>query len=387
VERSSLTAIPSTFCAFVTLKGLIPEESRGWLKVVRGSSGRTKLGVCGAAIEREAFSLSAEHRTVTSGGVTTTANIDRETTWQRQSLGPSVSYQLTDDLTLGLSMHVVTTASKQSDSISLLSGQSGSSQQAATYQRQARASSIDGATTFGITYAVGRLTSGLSLRLPSIRFSDSARLTRFESPTTGPASLAAASGSLRAPLPPVVTLGTGLEWEEASLEFDVAANLGGWSAFHTALSEETTSSDDGRTTTRRALGEARGRSAVSFRTGGEWYLSPTLSLLGGARYEPSRVTVSSRNAVYRIAPTDESTVAGSLGLGSYGRGTELLLGTEVSYGWGRVPISTPSLSGTGETLAEERTWAALIVLSGSVGLSAVRQTLDNFKALRPKPDE
>jgi hypothetical protein len=383
-KQSAFSAIPSSFCAFFTLRGIIPEESEGWLKVVRGSSGRTKLGLCGATIERESVSLTAEHRNVVDPGVTTAANLDSESSWQRHSFGPSVSYQLTDGLSVGTSLHLVSTSSRQSHDLALLSGPVGSSQQIATYLHQTTSSSLDGTTTLGATFALRGLTSGLSLRLPSVHFSDSARLTRFESPTTGNATLGAAKGHLDAPLPPVLTIGSGVEWENHSLELDLAVSLGKGSGFRTSLDEQSTTSDTGAVTKRHSVVDAAGRTAVSLRVGGEWYLSPSLSLLGGARYEPSRVVASSRDAAYQIAPTDASILATSVGLGSYGRGTELLIGTEMSYGWGRIPISIPSLSGTSYSLADQRTWSALFVISGSIGLSSVRQTFTNFKELSPE---
>jgi len=386
-KTSSLSGVPSSFCAFVTLAGLIPEESRGWLSVVRGSSGRTKLGLCGATIERETLDFSAENRTFEDANTVVSANLAEESTWQRQSLGPSLSYQLTDRLALGASLHFINTTANKRESLSVVTGERDTELAMASYERQLRASALDGATTLGITYQRGRLTHGLSLRLPSIRFSESARLVRFEAPAEGAASLGHAKGKLSAPLPPVIAWGTGLEWQDTSLEFDVVVGFGGRNSTSTRFVETTLSVEDGTSHTRVGAAESRGRSAVSFRVGGETFLSPSVSLLGGLRYEPSRIVASLEQHSYRTAPSDQSMAAVSLGLGSYGRGSDLLIGTELSSAWGRLPVMAPSLSGTEARLVQRHTFAALVVLSGSVGLSSVKAALHNLRSIEPRRGE
>ncbi len=384
-DQQSLAGVPSSFCAFITLSGLIPEEASGLLRVVRGKSGRTKLGICGATIEREGLSLTAEHRRFETGDGVLVANADLERSWSRSVLGPSVSYQLTDRLTLGASMHVVSTAALERSSLSILSDSPAYAGQPGTYLDERHASSWDGMTTLGATYGWQSLTTGVSLRLPSVHFADSARATSFEQSGAAPSVLRAGSGDYSADLPVVLTLGTGLDWPGTSLEFDVAATWGGPLAYETEIDDQSYSGHPLGLETRRSRSRIRGRSAVAFRTGGEWSISPSLSILAGLRYEPSRVVTSSDS--YAIAPSDGSLLGSAIGLGSYGRGTELLFGTELSYGWARIPVPDPSLEGSGRVITHQRTWSALLVLSGSVGLSSVKQTWRNFKDLRDQHDQ
>ena len=382
IAQQSLSSVPSSFCAFITLSGLIPEEAAGLLKVVRGSSGRTKLGLCGATIEREEMSLSAAHRQLETNEGVTAANLDLERTWQRSSIGPSISYQMTDSLAVGASMSVVSTTALDRSSLSIVSASSAYDGQPAAFLHQTRASALDGMTTLGITYVWRSLTSGLSLRLPSVHFSDSLSATGFDQPPAAAASLRSGSGSFRAPLPPILTFGSGVDWSSTALEFDVATTFGSGLTFDGMLDEHSYSAGGTTLESRRLKSRIPGRSGVAFRLGGEWGFSESLSLLAGARYEPSRVTSSP--TPYLLAPTDESFVGTSLGLGSYGRGTELLLGTELSYAWARIPISTPEVDGSGYLTTERHSWSALLVLSGSVGLSSVKQAWRNFDKLRHK---
>jgi hypothetical protein len=379
-EQEGVAGAPSSFCAFFTLSGLIPEEASGLLRVVRGTSGRTKLGLCGASLEREALGISAEHRhLLTSQGITV-ANLDYDRAWSRSVFGPSISYQISDTLTVGASMHVVSTAAHDRYGLAVLPEASGDASQPAVFLDETRASSRDGVTTLGVTYGWRTLTAGFSMRLPSIHFTDSARMTHFEQTGVSAPTLRAGSGSLQAPLPVVLALGTGVDGPESSLEFDVSTILGGLVAFETDLHERSYSGDALAARTRDVRSAARGRSRVAFRAGGEWALSRSLSVLGGARYEPSSVTPS--EDAHGLAPADTSVLGTSIGIGSYGRGSELLVGGELSYGWARFGMTEPSLEGSGRTIAHQRFWSALLVLSGSVGLSSVKQTWQNLKELR-----
>ncbi|MBN1607101.1 MAG: hypothetical protein JW940_10745 [Polyangiaceae bacterium] len=383
-EQEGISGAPSSFCAFVTLSGLIPEEASGLLRVVRGTSGRTKLGLCGATLERDELGISAEHRRLVTSQATTAANLDFDRAWARSVFGPSVSYQISDTLTVGASMHVVSTDAHDRYGLAVLSESLDGEDRPAVFLDETRASSRDGVTTLGVTYAWRALTAGFSMRLPSIHFSDSARMTRFEQAGTNAPSLRAGSGSYEAPLPVVMSLGTGVDWPGSSVEFDVSTILGGLVAFETDLDELTYSGDASTVRSRNVRSTVGGRSAVAFRAGGEWAVSPSLSVLAGARYEPSRVTPSRDS--YGVAPADASVLGTSLGIGSYGRGSELLVGTELSYGWSRLGMTVPTLEGFGRYVARQHSWSALLVLSGSVGLSSVKQTWRNFKELRrPAP--
>jgi hypothetical protein len=383
-SEEDFSGMPSSFCAFITLAGLIPEEASGLLRVVRGTSGRTKLGLCGAMLEREELGISAEHRRFATGQGVTAANLDFDRAWARSVFGPSVSYQVSNTVTVGASMHLVSTAAHDRLALAVLSEPSGTASEPAVFLDETSASSRDGVTTLGVTYAWRALTAGFSMRLPSIRFSDSAKMARFEQTGAVAPSLCAGSGRFEAPLPVLVTLGTGVERPGSSLEFDVSTILGGPLAFETELDERAYSGDALTARTRNVHSTVRGRSAVAFRAGGEWALSPSLSLLAGARYEPSRV--SSSTDPHGVAPADAWVLGSSLGLGSYGRGSELLVGTELSYGSARFGMTAPSLEGSRRVIVGQHSWSALLVLSGSVGLASVKQTWKNFKELRtPAP--
>jgi hypothetical protein len=376
VSQSSLASQPATFCAFVTLSGLIPEEAQGIWQRVRGHSGRTKLGLCGATLEREQLTLNAEHRVFNDSKHHANVAYNLSQSWQRQSIGPSLSYQITEGLTVGTTLQIVTLSANQSlDYAELVDGTSGQA-----YLHHLQGSSLDGVTTVGATWTLSPLTFGISARLPSVNFTNSARFTQYVSSTSLPPKLVSGQGRLVAPLVPTLSFGTGVEWEKIAFEFDVSTHFVTRPGLQTKLKME----DSEQKLTDQVQSRDPLRPTVALRVGSEAHLSTSLSLLAGARYEPSMVQNGFANPAFRLGPMNRSAIAGSLGLGSYGRGTELLFGIELSHHFGRIPV----LSSLNEQAVYQETrfqnTSLLVVLSGSVGLSAVKRTWKNFQELRPK---
>ena len=71
-------------------------------------------------------------------------------------------------------------------------------------------------------------------------------------------------------------------------------------------------------------------------------------------------------------------VTASLGIGSYGDGNQLLLGTQLSYGWGKSIAVNPYTSPQTLALVDQKTFGAMFVIAGSVSLSAFKRTLKDL---------
>jgi hypothetical protein len=123
-----------------------------------------------------------------------------------------------------------------------------------------------------------------------------------------------------------------------------------------------------------------GRPVVDAGVGFEAFLSPGFSLLFGARTDLSAVDpLPASPPIGTLAQARMQRVAGSLGLGSYGDGSELLFGTELSYGWGKSIavdsfVSPPSLA-----LVQQRTFGAMLIIAGGVSLTSVKRTLRDLQ--------
>jgi hypothetical protein len=74
-------------------------------------------------------------------------------------------------------------------------------------------------------------------------------------------------------------------------------------------------------------------------------------------------------------------VTASIGLGSYGDGSELLLGTQLSYGWGKSIAVDPYVSPPQLALVDQRNFGAMIIVAGGVSLSAFRRTLKDLQTV------
>ena len=70
-----------------------------------------------------------------------------------------------------------------------------------------------------------------------------------------------------------------------------------------------------------------------------------------------------------------------MGFGSYGPGTELLLGTRIGYEWGQ--MAAPRFEGNDFGIVERRAWETLLIVSGSVSLKAFRRAVDGISELGP----
>jgi hypothetical protein len=68
-------------------------------------------------------------------------------------------------------------------------------------------------------------------------------------------------------------------------------------------------------------------------------------------------------------------VATSFGIGSYGEGSELLLGTELSYAWGKSIALDPYETTPRLSLVDQRNVTVMLIIAGSASISAFRRTL------------
>jgi hypothetical protein len=373
-DANSFSTLPASFCAFATLSGLIPEEAQGLWQTVRGQSGRTKLGICGATIEREQFGFDALSSQFNSGSSHANVAYNVVHNWQRQSLGPSLSYQLSERITVGATFQIVSTTANQNWDLAAVVDKTDGH----VYAHHLRGSAIDGVTTLGATWSGRPLSFGLTVRLPSINVTNSAQFTEYVSSQNSPPRLLTGRGSFEAPILPTLSVGVGAEFERSLVEFDVSTTFASSSGLRTSLKLE-----DNGSYWKSVVSHDSIRPAVAFRVGAERFISPSLSVLTGARYEPTSIRNGFSQPSYRLGPMSRDLVAMSVGLGSYGRGTELILGAELAHSFGHTPIVSALDGDASYSETSYKNTSLLLVVSGSVGFSAVRQTWKSFRQLTP----
>jgi hypothetical protein len=132
---------------------------------------------------------------------------------------------------------------------------------------------------------------------------------------------------------------------------------------------------------------ARARPVVDGAAGVEYFVSPTLSVLGGVSSDiTSASDLPTTTSVGAFHQARISRVGLSAGLGSYGSGGTILIGARLSTGWGQALAVNPYVVPNEYATVDARTYGAMLVIAGSTSFQAIRGALDSVgDAVKPKP--
>src|SRR5206468_141169 len=139
-------------------------------------------------------------------------------------------------------------------------------------------------------------------------------------------------------------VGFGAEYGSLKLEADVSYYFPRDAATRATLHVQDVTASNGAvaTGTREVVITDAAEPVVDAAFGMEAHLSRAISLLGGVSSDFSAVPRLSNDApppIGSVATSRTHRAAGSFGIGSYGDGSELLLGTEISYAVGRTFVA------------------------------------------------
>jgi hypothetical protein len=117
---------------------------------------------------------------------------------------------------------------------------------------------------------------------------------------------------------------------------------------------------------------------VNVGVGGEYFLSPAFSVLAGLGTDLSLVprgTLATDPFNYYQSRTN--TLTGSIGWGSHGVGGDLLIGGELSYGWGsRLAVNAYQVPNRIET-TDHKQYALLLVVAGSTSFRNIKRAVED----------
>jgi hypothetical protein len=238
---------------------------------------------------------------------------------------------------------------------------------------------------------MGHQTVALTVEAPSLHvFGRGGTNVQTSYEGAGSASTnVAAYGSFVAQTPLRVAIGTGYEASWGSAELNVSFHAPVARAYEAEVSGSAVESRDGKITDRDvslAL-SARSRGVVNIGVGGEVFLTPRISFLGGVSTDLSSVpkgALSQDPLAYYPAHTNR--VAASFGYGSHGEGGDLLIGGEFALGWGeRLAVNPYQLPPRLDT-ADERSYSFLFVLAGSTSLKAIKRAVEDVSRESTKPE-
>ncbi len=397
-STSRFDAIPSTLCLFFTVAGWgdpsdasLAKEPRFW---AAPRTGRQKLAACLGTTEQQELDLPAVNlRTSAPGGISHAAQSFHQT-FRRVHVGPSYGIDVTDALTFGVSLHGVITSYAYLWSSSAITSDASGAPVATSLDATGNGRSIDLDAIFGATYRAGRLTFGASAKPPALHAGGSYDASLHQQAgATGLSSalLTTASGDFRAPSPGRVGVGVGADLGRAKLEVDGTYFFPLDRAMSADLHVDTTTIANGVATpsSSDAVYSARARPVVDGAAGVEYFVSPTLSVLGGASSDiTSASELSTASSVGAFHQARVSRVGVSAGLGSYGSGGTLLIGVRLSTGWGQALAVNPYVVPNDYATVDTRTYGAMLVVAGSTSFRAIRGVVDSVgEIVKPKRDE
>lgn len=377
LNASHADALPSTLCLFLTI-GHWGDNAPEADPVPGHRVGRRKLAACLGTLERENLSATAAGYAGTSGALTANQATSVQQAWQRVFVGPTYSQYVSDDVALGGSLDgVVTTASSQWDVDTLVHDGSAPSL-TSSYNTASSGYSVDLAAQVGLMWHIdASQVLGVSLTSPSVHLvGDTSTTAGLQ--TGDSAQLATSTGHFSAPTPMRLAVGLGSAGRRIRVEGDASLYVPVTYLEHADLqTTQTLSGPTGTTsvTSPSAL-EVDGRPLVDAAVGLETFLSPRVSLLTGASLDVSPLgPLPSRPQIGTLEQNRMQRAAVSLGVGSYGDGSELLFGTELSYAWGQSLAFDPFEATPGLSVVDQHTFGIMFVIAGSASISAFRRTL------------
>lgn len=372
-SRSSLklASVPDSTCYFYS-------RSRGEGAELRG---RSKLAVCLAKTAEQDFELVAlSYRGVSAGRRIDQIHSFREA-WSSWSFGPTFAMHVTEDLTLGASLHLTRTRHETTTSVATIVEAIDTSQSVASaYQSADSGSSWDAVAQLGVHYQASRtITLGASLRAPSVHFTgsyDAVEDARFSS-DAGSVSHFSGDGSFLVRTPLRLNLGIGAEYERLRLEGNVFIHTPVDEYAHaefdrhslTVVNQSVTSRSDDRLIRNEAV-----RGVVNVGLGAEYFLSKDLSLLLGVASDVSAVGDPPEGTQQRrLFHSRFDAWHAGVGLSTYTDYGDLVVGIRGDYLTGEVS----SVNAFSQPIEREhvpaREWAAMLVLAGRVSLSTVTE--------------
>jgi hypothetical protein len=371
LRDSSFDVLPSTLCLFLPALG-----------GARLHAGRHKLGACLGTIESDELTFTSE--TYSPIGGTRPRELESlQRSWRRLEVAPTYSVQITDELAAGASLvgmfgtfRSVTNAA----STSFAANFTGTSLYSA-----AEGTSLDLSGIVGATYRAGAETLGVSFRFPSAHIQGAGSFNDFRQVTgVGEAVVARdAQGRFSAPSPARFVIGSGTEFSWGSLEVDLA-----YVFQRTAAQFAYTGVERGNATgtaTENALTinrteSARGVFGVS--VGSEIFLSQKFGVLTGATTDLSAVPSNGlSDTPGSFFQARMHRLGLSLGLAHYSESTELMFGSEVSYGWGQTLVPDAYQVPPRFAIADLESTRVVFVLAGTTSLRALKRTVDDAAEL------
>jgi hypothetical protein len=386
VGDTTLDALPSTTCFFFTVGDIGQQEDDGEdgpnEKDTR--AGRQKAAICLANVERRDATLPAlNHNAATGNGGLTEQGGSLTRAWHRWLFGPTYAFNPTKELSIGASLSGAYTLTRFHDDNSTITTGGPNGPIASNFGESGSGQSLDINATVGATYKLlDRYTLGASIEVPSVHVTGRYRANAHEQyqDASGSSSRVSVSrGDFKAPPPVRIAAGLGVKLSEAlKVEIDGFYYFARSEAIASQMHIEELSVN-GTASTHSPLDvryAERSRGVFNVAVGGEYFVTPSFSVLGGASTDlTSTPPLNPTSALGTFDRDRLSRVSISGGVGSYGTAGELLIGTQLSYGWGQTLAIDPYLVPNEYAALDTRRYAVMIILAGSTTLRSIKRAV------------
>ncbi|HEY3818805.1 MAG TPA: hypothetical protein VGL81_16655 [Polyangiaceae bacterium] len=380
ISSNNFRIFPSTLCLFFTIHGVTAEGAND-----NGlHSGRQKLAVCFGTTEFQDVVLPSLPFSGNTPAGSTTQTQSLALQWNRFQAGPTYSISFSDDFAVGASLHgVYTSESFLLDSTSITSVTSGGAVQSALGAGTS-AHAIDLALILGAAYHRGNVTLGASVQVPSLHvFGQYSATLHSEYGLSGTdnATLSSGTGSFVAPTPIRFSLGAGAEWQRLVLEVDGSLQLP-VASIESSVNGSTTTLTGTAATTAPFSAYYTIPQVVAFNAavGGEYFLSKGFSLLGGASTSLTTLpALSPTMTVGNLVQSRTSSATLSFGIGSYGGGADLLIGTQLGYIWGQSIAADPYALPNDWAVVGTHAYSVTFILAGATDLRSIGRAVEKVE--------
>jgi hypothetical protein len=380
ISTNGFRIFPSTLCLFFTIRGVTAEGSDdGGLH-----RGRQKLALCFGSTEFDDIVLPAlGFRGTTSLGVTAQAqSIVRD--WNRFQAGPTYSISLTDDFALGLSLHGIYTSESYSFNSSSITSAAGGGAIQSSLGAGGTGHTFDVAAILGAAYHRGSVTLGASAQFPALHLYGQYTATsssEYGAGGTDNATLASGTGSFTAPPPIRFSVGAGGEWRRLVVELDGSLTLP--VAAITSSVNGATTTLAGTTATTTPLSAAysvQEHATWNTALGAEYFVSKSFSLVGGASTSLTTLpALSPTMSLGNLVQARSSSASVSVGIGSYGGGSDILIGTQLGYAWGQSMAVNPYVLPNDWAVVDTRTYSVMLILAGATDLRSIGRAVQKVE--------
>ena len=283
IANYDFDVLPGSLCLFFRMAD-IPFLARAASTDLRERQAR--LGLCLATVESSIYAFNAEDYTQTGTfGRTRQAGSIRQT-FRRFAIGPSYAMYIDDHLALGASFHLSRASFRSYIANSTSTVGPGTEPINSGFFATSRGDSHEVHATVGATYRTGNQTVALTFEAPSLHLFGSGGIngyTHYDGANGGATANTAATGAFIAQTPLRAALGTGYEARWGSAELNVSFHVPVGGAYEATL-EGRAYESGGPAVVERTVSlnlRARSRGVVNIGVGGEVFLTPKVSLLGG----------------------------------------------------------------------------------------------------------